>query len=142
MRFLSPVAHSLSACIIAASLLTQPAQAGFVSKMFKRGMVAGGTAVALSAGQAAAAKQESTSVQSAMAIAGRVVGVLDGDTITVLDAGKQQHRIRLAFIDAPEKSQPFGNASKRSLSALTIGQEVKSTYLARITTAGRSEKSA
>jgi endonuclease YncB( thermonuclease family) len=32
-----------------------------------------------------------------------VVGVSDGDTITVLDRDKRQHKIRLAGIDAPEK---------------------------------------
>lgn len=37
-------------------------------------------------------------------LTGKVVGVSDGDTITVLDAGKAQHKIRLAGIDAPEKA--------------------------------------
>jgi endonuclease YncB( thermonuclease family) len=35
---------------------------------------------------------------------GRVVSVADGDTITLLDSNRQQHRIRLAGIDAPEKA--------------------------------------
>ena len=51
-------------------------------------------------------------------ITGRVVGVADGDTITVLDADKVQHKIRLAGIDTPEKKQAFGNRSKESLSAV------------------------
>jgi endonuclease YncB( thermonuclease family) len=38
-------------------------------------------------------------------ISGRVVGVSDGDTITVLDADKKQHQIRIKDIDAPEKGQ-------------------------------------
>jgi endonuclease YncB( thermonuclease family) len=37
---------------------------------------------------------------------GRVVAVADGDTITLLDRNRQQHKIRLAGIDAPEKAQP------------------------------------
>ena len=57
-------------------------------------------------------------------ITGRVVGVADGDTITVLDARKVQHKIRLAGIDAPEKKQPFGNRSKESLSQLAFGKTV------------------
>lgn len=57
-------------------------------------------------------------------ITGRVVGVTDGDTITVLDAAKVQHKIRLAGIDAPEKKQPFGNGSKESLSDLAFGKTV------------------
>lgn len=58
-------------------------------------------------------------------LAGRVVGVLDGDTITLLDASRQQYRIRLAEVDAPEKNQPFGQASKKSLSDLAYGREAR-----------------
>ena len=47
---------------------------------------------------------------------GRVVGVQDGDTITVLDSSNQNHRIRLQGIDAPEKSQAFGTRSGQNLS--------------------------
>ena len=57
-------------------------------------------------------------------IAGRVVGVADGDTITVLDADNVQHKIRLAGIDAPEKKQAFGNRSKESLSELAYDKTV------------------
>ncbi|MCI0660099.1 MAG: thermonuclease family protein [Acidobacteria bacterium] len=58
------------------------------------------------------------------AITGRVVGVSDGDTITVLDAGNRQHKIRLDGIDAPESRQAFGTRSKQSLSELVFGQTV------------------
>jgi endonuclease YncB( thermonuclease family) len=57
-------------------------------------------------------------------LAGRVVGVSDGDTITVLDYNKQQHKIRLAGIDAPEAHQPFGQKAKASLSALVFDRQV------------------
>jgi endonuclease YncB( thermonuclease family) len=60
----------------------------------------------------------------AYSIQGRVVGVSDGDTITVLDSTKTQHKIRLAGIDAPEKKQTFGQASKKRLSNLVFGREV------------------
>lgn len=56
---------------------------------------------------------------------GDVVGVADGDTITVLDADKVQHKIRLAEIDAPEKAQPFGNRSKQALNELVHGKVVR-----------------
>jgi endonuclease YncB( thermonuclease family) len=62
---------------------------------------------------------------SAGAIVGRVVGVADGDTITVLDANKTQHKIRVGGIDAPEKSQPFGQRSKASMSDLVFGKDVE-----------------
>ena len=57
-------------------------------------------------------------------LSGRVVGVADGDTVTVLDANHQQHKIRLSGIDAPEKSQAFGQRSKESMSALVFGKQV------------------
>jgi endonuclease YncB( thermonuclease family) len=57
-------------------------------------------------------------------LVGRVVGVTDGDTIKILDASNTQHKIRLAGIDAPERKQPFGQASKKSLSDLVFGKEV------------------
>ena len=58
-------------------------------------------------------------------LTGRVVGVADGDTITVLDANHQQHKIRLQGIDAPEKAQPFGQRSKESLSAMVFNKDVR-----------------
>jgi endonuclease YncB( thermonuclease family) len=58
-------------------------------------------------------------------LTGRVVGVGDGDTITILDANRQQHKIRLGGIDAPEKAQPFGQRSKESLSAMVFNKEVR-----------------
>lgn len=57
-------------------------------------------------------------------VTGKVVGVTDGDTITVLDSGQQQHKIRVSGIDAPEKKQPFGQRSKENLSRLVFGKEV------------------
>lgn len=56
-------------------------------------------------------------------IDGRIVGITDGDTITLLEADYHQHKIRLDGIDAPESKQPFGNASKRSLSDLAYNRD-------------------
>ena len=58
-------------------------------------------------------------------ISGKVVGVSDGDTITVLDAAKTQHKIRLASIDAPEKAQSFGQRSEEHLSDSVFGKQVQ-----------------
>lgn len=57
-------------------------------------------------------------------ITGRVVNVTDGDTVTVLDAAKVQHKVRLAGIDAPEKSQAFGQRSRESLEELVADKTV------------------
>ena len=52
------------------------------------------------------------SLAHAESFAGKVVRVLDGDTVEVMHDGKAE-RIRLAQIDCPEKDQPFGQAAKR-----------------------------
>jgi micrococcal nuclease len=60
----------------------------------------------------------------APSFASKVIGVLDGDTIVILENGKPFH-IRLANIDAPEKSQAFGQASKKSLSDLCYAKDAQ-----------------
>jgi endonuclease YncB( thermonuclease family) len=66
-----------------------------------------------------------------VAIHGRITGVVDGDTINVLIQAKQpisvhrQIRVRIAFIDAPEKGQAFGQRAKQAMSELIFGKEVK-----------------
>lgn len=57
-------------------------------------------------------------------IVGRVIKVADGDTITVLTAARDQVRVRLASIDAPERGQPWGTRSREALAELVAGQEV------------------
>jgi len=59
---------------------------------------------------------------------GRVVSIADGDTVTVLDASQNQHKIRLLGIDAPERKQPFGHRSKQHLSDLVFNREVSVEY--------------
>lgn len=61
-------------------------------------------------------------------LVGTVVGLADGDTVTVLDASKTQYRIRLAGIDAPEKRQDFGSRSRQSLSELVFQKPVRVEY--------------
>ena len=58
-----------------------------------------------------------TFTASADVLMGKVVGVSDGDTITVLDASNVQHKVRLSGIDAPEKKQPFGQSAIKMTSA-------------------------
>jgi endonuclease YncB( thermonuclease family) len=56
---------------------------------------------------------------------GRVVGVHDGDTVTLLVAGRQQVKIRLAQIDAPESHQAFGQRSRQSLSDMVFNKNIR-----------------
>lgn len=60
-------------------------------------------------------------------IQGKVIRVLDGDTIEVLQ-DKKPIRVRLANIDAPEKKQAFGRWSTNQLKALLAGQSVTVSY--------------
>ena len=60
-------------------------------------------------------------------IQGKVIRVLDGDTIEVLQS-QMPVRIRLANIDAPEKKQAFGRWSTNQLKGLVAAQPVTVTY--------------
>jgi endonuclease YncB( thermonuclease family) len=57
-------------------------------------------------------------------LVGQVIGVSDGDTITLLDTDNNPQKIRLSGIDAPEKAQTYGEASKQSLSDLILHKQV------------------
>ncbi len=56
---------------------------------------------------------------------GRVVGVSDGDTLTLLTAEKQQVKVRLGEIDTPESRQPYGQRAKQALSDLAYNQQAR-----------------
>ena len=64
-----------------------------------------------------------SAIASAADFSGKVVGVLDGDTIEVLHQGKPE-RIRLNGIDCPEKGQAFGQRAKQLTSDLAFGKVV------------------
>jgi len=74
------------------------------------GVALAATALAVSAGAAE--------------LRGTVVGVSDGDTLTVLDQTRTPHRIRLAGIDAPEMKQPYGARARSSLASLAFQKPV------------------
>ena len=57
-------------------------------------------------------------------ISGKVVGVHDGDTLTLLNSQKNAIKVRLAEIDAPELRQPYGQKSKQYLSSLVFNKAV------------------
>ncbi|MGC1951256.1 MAG: thermonuclease family protein, partial [Gammaproteobacteria bacterium] len=54
----------------------------------------------------------------------KVVGIADGDTLTLLVDTKQL-RIRLAEIDTPERGQPYATKAKQALSDLTFGKTAR-----------------
>ena len=61
-------------------------------------------------------------------VSGRVISVADGDTITIIGDGNAQYKIRLNAIDAPEKSQAFGQKSKQQLSNYVFGKDITVTW--------------
>nr|QBQ67732.1 putative nuclease [Klebsiella pneumoniae] len=90
-------------------------------------------------------------------IQGKVIRVLDGDTIEVktlpakIVVYEVPIRVRLINIDAPEKKQPFGRWSTNQLKALLAGQSVTVSYtqtdrygrvLGRVVTANGTELTA
>jgi endonuclease YncB( thermonuclease family) len=56
---------------------------------------------------------------------GTVVGIADGDTLTLLDESRTLHRIRIDGIDAPERSQPYGQRARQSLADLAHGRSAR-----------------
>jgi len=61
---------------------------------------------------------------SAANFGGRVVGVSDGDTITILTSTKEQFKVRLFGIDSPESNQSFGSKAKQFTSEQCFGKSV------------------
>jgi len=57
-------------------------------------------------------------------LTGEVVGVTDGDTITVL-VDHQPITVRLAEIDTPERGQPWASRAKQALSDKVFGQVIQ-----------------
>lgn len=57
-------------------------------------------------------------------VTGKVVGIADGDTLSLLDHRNKRHKIRLQGIDAPEKRQAWGRRSMQDLAALAFHKEV------------------
>ncbi len=55
-------------------------------------------------------------------LTGKVVKITDGDTLYVLDANYKEHKIRLAGIDAPERKQAYGLASRKHLASIVAGK--------------------
>ncbi len=70
----------------------------------------------------------STAVAGELVCPCKVVKVVDGDTIYVIDTNKTREKIRLAGIDAPEKKQAYGQKSKQYLSSMAASKKVDIEY--------------
>ena len=67
------------------------------------------------------------SVSCQSTISAKVIGIKDGDTIVVLDDQNNQVTLRLAEVDCPEKSQPFGTRAKQYTSDQVYLKTIKYT---------------
>ena len=56
---------------------------------------------------------------------GKIVAVLDGDSLVLQSGDSKRRNIRLSGIDAPEKGQPFADASREHLSTLALGKDAE-----------------
>ncbi|MCB1880158.1 MAG: thermonuclease family protein [Gammaproteobacteria bacterium] len=66
-----------------------------------------------------------TAYAQAASLTAQVISIIDGDTITILTPAKQQIKVRLADIDAPElRGQPYGRKAKQVLSDKIYRQQV------------------
>lgn len=68
------------------------------------------------------------SATSASEVVARVVQVDEGDVLRIVDAGGAGYQIRLAFVDAPEPDQPFGEAATARLAELLLDKPVQVTW--------------
>jgi micrococcal nuclease len=59
----------------------------------------------------------------------KVIAVLDGDTVLVRRNGRLM-KIRLAEIDAPEKTQPYGSVSRDTLAVMVLHRQISLHTLA------------
>lgn len=61
---------------------------------------------------------------------GKAVRIMDGDTFELL-LDNRTERVRINWIDAPEKNQAYGNVSKQALAGLIFGKEVQVRFRQR-----------
>ncbi|REC39804.1 nuclease [Chryseobacterium sp. 5_R23647] len=57
-------------------------------------------------------------------ISGKVIGIKDGDTVVILLEGNIQKTLRVAEVDNPENSQPFGKNAKQFTSDQIFGKQI------------------
>jgi endonuclease YncB( thermonuclease family) len=65
------------------------------------------------------------SVARADVLVGRVIRVIDGDTILLQGIDNQRQSVRIGWIDAPEPAQPYGREARESLAQLVSGGDVR-----------------
>lgn len=62
-------------------------------------------------------------------LTGTIVHIADGDTVVLLDEKRVKHRLRLAFIDAPESTQAYGDIATQQMSSMCFQKDAKAAVV-------------
>lgn len=110
---------------VALSLLGALGYTGYDSKLVRTGIaVLNELGVEEGAGRYETPVRRRVSAKSGRSYTGTVSKVYDGDTLHVIDGDGAKHKIRMAYIDAPEMKQAYGTRSRDNLRAAAEGRKV------------------
>ncbi|HFB4841821.1 TPA: thermonuclease family protein [Neisseria gonorrhoeae] len=110
---------------VALSLLGALGYTGYDSELVRTGIaVLNELGVEESAGRYETLVRRRASAKSGHSYTGTVSKVYDGDTLHVIDGDGAKHKIRMAYIDAPEMKQAYGTRSRDNLRAAAEGRKV------------------
>lgn len=110
---------------VALSLLGALGYTGYDSELVRTGIaVLNELGVEEGAGRYEMPARRRASAKSGRSYTGTVSKVYDGDTLHVIDGDGAKHKIRMAYIDAPEMKQAYGTHSRDNLRAAAEGRKV------------------
>ncbi|WP_196428506.1 thermonuclease family protein [Neisseria polysaccharea] len=110
---------------ITLSLLGALGYTGYDSELVRTGIaVLNELGVEEGAGRYETPARRRASAKSGRSYTGTVSKVYDGDTLHVIDGDGAKHKIRMAYIDAPEMKQAYGTRSRDNLRAAAEGRKV------------------
>lgn len=110
---------------VALSLLGALGYTGYDSELVRTGIaVLNELGVEEGAGRYETPARQRASAKSGRSYTGTVSKVYDGDTLHVIDGDGAKHKIRMAYIDAPEMKQAYGTRSRDNLRAAAEGRKV------------------
>lgn len=110
---------------VALSLLGALGYMGYDSELVRTGIaVLNELGVEEGAGRYETPVRRRVSAKSGRSYTGTVSKVYDGDTLHVIDGDGAKHKIRMAYIDAPEMKQAYGTHSRDNLRAAAEGRKV------------------
>lgn len=110
---------------VALSLLGALGYTGYDSELVRTGIaVLNELGVEEGAGRYETPVRRRVSAKSGRSYTGTVSKVYDGDTLHVIDGDGAKHKIRMAYIDAPEMKQAYGTRSRDNLRTAAEGRKV------------------